>query len=489
MALASLKWEMVSEMHIQQSKTKSGPTRIVTGRSMNTILVAVEFTVKANSKLVALFGLGALSLLGALGCEPPTQTGPKFLANRVYSLKAGTQNEVELDPTLADIQVVLDEYFGTAAEPKIPKFFTDNSDFAQLLDLEKLKRACGADPSIPRVESVYVKNCINCHAWEGSGRGPGSAGVDPYPRDFRAGVFKYKTTVRLAKPLKSDLAKTVRYGLAGSGMGAYDKITETELNDVVEYVVYLSMRGELERKMIDHAATEFDLSANPPTRWVKEEGGKLIVNPEQQETLDGFMEEIATAWHEANNNLIVVAKPTDMPVLEKAPASWDEVTGNAELLASVNRGKELFIGQAAVCSSCHGPGGLGDGRTTDYDDWTKEWTARINVDPTDAEAVIPFLLRGALPPKTIKPRNLREGVYRGGKTPEDIYRRLRHGIPYAPMPAITTVASNDEPGLTEKDLWHLVNYVLAMPVEPKPWPVAPATPAATPAPVAEEAAE
>ena len=178
-----------------------------------------------------------------------------------------------------------------------------------------------------------------------------------------------------------------------------------------------------------------------------------------------------------------------MPVLEKAPVSWDEVTGNAELLASVNRGKELFIGQAAVCSSCHGPGGLGDGRTTDYDDWTKEWTARINVDPTDAEAVIPFLLRGALPPKTIKPRNLREGVYRGGKTPEDIYRRLRHGIPYAPMPAITTVASNDEPGLTEKDLWHLVNYVLAMPVEPKPWPVAPATPAAPPAPVAEEAAE
>jgi hypothetical protein len=77
---------------------------------------------------------------------------------------------------------------------------------------------------------------------------------------------------------------------------------------------------------------------------------------------------------------------------------------------------------------------------------------------------------------------LREGIYRGGKTPEDIYRRLRHGIPNAPMPAITTVASAEEPGVTENDLWHLVNYVLAMPAEPKPWPVAPVTPPGTATP-------
>lgn len=457
---------------------------------MNTF-VAVEYTVKANIRFIATFGFSCLSLLFTLGCEPPTQTGPQFLANRVYALRWEIESEVELDPTLADIQFVLDENFGPAAEPKVPKFLLDNEDFAQLLDLNKLKRACGADPSIPRIESVYVKNCINCHAWEGSGRGPGSAGVDPYPRDFRAGVFKYKTTVRRAKPLKSDLAKTIRYGLAGSGMGAYDKITEEELNDVVEYVIYLSMRGELERKLLDHAATEFDLSAEKPDRWVTDAAGKLAINPDMQEQIDTFMEEIATSWIEASESLVEISKPTEFPILEKSPASWDEVTGNAELLASVTKGKELFVGQAAVCSSCHGPGGLGDGRTTDYDDWTKEWTARINIDPTDQDAIIPFLLRGALPPKTIKPRNLREGIYRGGKTPEDIYRRLRHGIPNAPMPAITTVASAEEPGVTENDLWHLVNYVLAMPAEPKPWPVAPVTPpgTATPTSGAEAAAE
>lgn len=442
---------------------------------------------KANFNYFAACGLCCLAFFCTLGCEPATEKGPKFIANRVYALRWEVESEIPLSSTLADIQVVLNENFGSASDPKVPKFFSDNEDFAVLLDLDKLKRACGADPSIPRVESVYVKNCINCHAWEGSGRGPGSLGVDPYPRDFRAGVFKYKTTARRAKPLKSDLAKTIRYGLAGSGMGAYDKISERELDDVVEYVVYLSMRGELERKLLEWAAQEFSFDGDKPDRWVVQEGEQWKVNSEQQEQIETFLEEIATGWIEASDEVVELEKPAELPILDKTPSSWDEVTGNSELLASVTKGKELFLGQAAVCSSCHGPGGLGDGRTTDYDDWTKEWTARINVDPNDQEAVIPFLLRGALPPKTIKPRNLREGIYRGGKTADDLYRRIRHGIPYAPMPAIATVASAEETGLMDKDLWHIVNYVMAMPVEPKPWPAAPATPPAAAAPTTETA--
>jgi mono/diheme cytochrome c family protein len=448
--------------------------------------------VNKASKLISGLGLSCASLFLAVGCEPPAETGPKFLPNKVYALRWEVESEVDLTSTLKDIQVVLEDSFGTAAEPKVPKFFTDNEDFKEILNLDKLKRACGADPAVPRVEAVYVKNCINCHAWEGSGRGPGSAGVDPYPRDFRAGVFKYKSTQRLAKPLKSDLIKTVKYGLAGSGMGAYDKLTDTELDDVIEYVVYLALRGEFERKLLDYSATEMDLTVddkgNVADRWVVAEGDVLKVNSAQQEIIDEILEGIATSWVESKDQLVEVTRPTDIPVLEKTPASWDEVTANPELLASVTKGKEIFLGQAAVCSSCHGPGGLGDGRTTDYDDWTKEWTARINVDPTDQDAIIPFLLRGALPPKTIKPRNLRVDAFRGGRTPENLFIRLRHGIANAPMPAITPVASPEEPGVMEKDLWHVINYVLAMPVEPKPWPTAPVAPPAEATPAVQDAA-
>jgi mono/diheme cytochrome c family protein len=197
------------------------------------------------------------------------------------------------------------------------------------------------------------------------------------------------------------------------------------------------------------------------------------IDPEKQEVIDEVIGEVVTSWIEGEESLVEIEKPTEFPILDKTPETWEKVTADPGLLASVTKGKELFLGATAACSSCHGPGGLGDGQLGNYDDWTKEWTVLLEIDPKDREALIPFMLRGALPPKNIKPRNLRELAFRGGRTPEDIYRRVRHGIAGAPMSAITPVASADEAGLTETDLWHLVNYVLSMPVEPKPWPAAP----------------
>ena len=65
---------------------------------------------------------------------------------------------------------------------------------------------------------------------------------------------------------------------------------------------------------------------------------------------------------------------------------------------------------------------MGDGQTENYDDWTNEWVKRANIDPTDLSQVAEFLDRGALPPRKIRPRNLRHRILRGGKQP-------RHDLP------------------------------------------------------------
>jgi hypothetical protein len=56
------------------------------------------------------------------------------------------------------------------------------------------------------------------------------------------------------------------------------------------------------------------------------------------------------------------------------------------------------------------------------------------------------------------PRDFREGLYRGGSSPEQLYRRIAAGIDGTPMPAASIPAN---------DIWHLVNYVrsLAVPAE------------------------
>jgi hypothetical protein len=64
----------------------------------------------------------------------------------------------------------------------------------------------------------------------------------------------------------------------------------------------------------------------------------------------------------------------------------------------------------------------------------------------------------ALTPRTIPPRNLRLGVYRGGRRPLDLYYRIHAGINGAPMPAAKGTVSPE-------DIWHIVNYIRSLPYE------------------------
>jgi mono/diheme cytochrome c family protein len=132
--------------------------------------------------------------------------------------------------------------------------------------------------------------------------------------------------------------------------------------------------------------------------------------------------------------------------------------------ASVKRGQELFVGKVAACSKCHGEKGLGDGQTTDYDDWTKDWTSRVGLKPEDRDSLTPLLARGALPPINAIPRNFAEGVFRGGGDSKDLYRRITQGIDGTPMPAATFVEGQFE----QDDVWHLINFIRSLQTEEMP---------------------
>ena len=71
---------------------------------------------------------------------------------------------------------------------------------------------------------------------------------------------------------------------------------------------------------------------------------------------------------------------------------------------------------------------------------------------------------GALKPRNILPRNLRIGVYRGGSRPIDLYLRIAQGIDGTPMPAAAMKPANPQ-GMTEEEVWDIVNYVLSLPYE------------------------
>jgi mono/diheme cytochrome c family protein len=126
----------------------------------------------------------------------------------------------------------------------------------------------------------------------------------------------------------------------------------------------------------------------------------------------------------------------------------------------------VFYGAIANCVKCHGDSALGDGQLTDYDEWSKEFIG----DGKDKQVVATYVSLGLLPPRTIRPRNLRQGVFRGGMRPIDIYWRVMNGIEGTPMPALSTNirAESDPPEakkLSPEEVWDLVNYVQSLQYE------------------------
>jgi mono/diheme cytochrome c family protein len=91
---------------------------------------------------------------------------------------------------------------------------------------------------------VYQKNCVMCHGKSGDGRGEMGLTVQPRPRDFRKGVFKFRSTPDGFLPRTEDLKRTVRTGLSGTAMPTFEKLPERDVRNVVEYIKTFSSRWQ-----------------------------------------------------------------------------------------------------------------------------------------------------------------------------------------------------------------------------------------------------
>jgi mono/diheme cytochrome c family protein len=218
-------------------------------------------------------------------------------------------------------------------------------------------------------------------------------------------------------------------------------------------VKYLSLRGQAELSLIIQIQ---NLST----------GDKLPMDREM--LIDTVLLPEVEKWSTAGQKIIQAPPPP-------------ENFGTPE---SIDKGRELFYSeQKANCVKCHGPTGLGDGTRDDFDDWSKqvvtltasirrsldqideEWesgegdTAELRQRRAAEERKLALIEAHSLQPRTIDPRNLRLGVYRGGRRPIDLYYRVFAGINAVPMPGTAG------PAVTNEEMWHIVDYVMSLPYE------------------------
>jgi mono/diheme cytochrome c family protein len=169
-------------------------------------------------------------------------------------------------------------------------------------------------------QAVYQQQCVQCHGISGDGNGPAAKEMYPRPRDYRLGIFKFITTPYGAKPVRSDLVKTVRQGVRGTSMPAFNLLPEADVDAVVDYVLALTHRGELEELLVAMADSEETIDKE----LVREESLPMIRN----------------RWLEAETSVV------------------QPLTGQPRFTAEhVDRGKQAFLTKG--CSKCHGEDGRG----------------------------------------------------------------------------------------------------------------------------------
>lgn len=404
----------------------------------------------------------ACLVVPSTGCRDAVVLKPaEFEPNLVYAYQMGQQSDQPFDKPVAQVTRAMGDIFGTPDEPKLPEMITEDEDLSSLLDLANLIKASG--PADAEGRGLYRKHCASCHGVTGNGRGTMAAQVNPYPRDYRMGIFKFTSTPIGAKPVKEDLAYVIRNGITGSSMVKIPELTEGDIDALVDYVIFLAIRGEVERGLL-YLASDLDFTdpEEPESIYVpelaqSEDEDDLETWEYQQEDLADTVTRVVGNWIDATDSALEVPErnkalvPDDIAVLRAAVK-----VVSSPIHDSVTRGRTLFLGEKTACSKCHGISGRGDGQQVDYDAWTKEWTAKFGLDPTDVNSHTPLIARGALPVRQAAPRNFHEGLFRGGDTPEKLYQRIALGIDGTPMPAAAVEAD---------DIWDIVNFVRSL-IEP-----------------------
>lgn len=354
--------------------------------------------------------LAAIAIFGFAGCAPPAEVTWSAREGILLAQTVDGKTKLELkkptDKQRNQATKVLSDHFGTPAYPKLPAAKKEGEPSpAEKLDARKLSE------KLRFGGQVYQKNCAACHGATGDGNGPAAAHLIPRPRDYRLGIFKFTSTPRGERPRREDLQRVVRRGAKGTSMPSFRWMPLEELEAVVEYVILLSQRGQVEYKLQEACVNDLGPEDEIPAEFI-----------------DTTVDEVRVAWETAANKLVLPA--TVMPPMTPE---------------TIEKGRQAF--KTHECVKCHGLDGKGRKLPDVVDSWGNDVYAA----------------------------DFTSRMLHGGRRPIDIYRRIFNGVEGGGMPQIILKGDEDPDTIWHMVhfvLSFVEGKPLAAPAEPSTTPMA-----------------
>ncbi len=128
-----------------------------------------------------------------------------------------------------------------------------------------------ADPAQGAI--LYRRYCLSCHGERGDGHGESAEWLNPKPRDYRLGIFKWRSTPTGTLPLDSDLAHTIENGVYGTSMPPWYPIGPYSTRDLIAYVQTFSPRWQTEKR-----GTPVEIPPEPPDTQASVQSGHALYN-------------------------------------------------------------------------------------------------------------------------------------------------------------------------------------------------------------------
>lgn len=131
----------------------------------------------------------------------------------------------------------------------------------------KLEIAPKRWPKIENGQRLFALQCQSCHGKEGKGDGLLAAGLDPSPTNFH-----HPDKANGLSPFQA--YNTIRLGVEGTGMRAFNELSDDEVWDLAFYVLSLPHQGQ----SLDPGMAKSNLSVAPTLKVLASNNNQELIN-------------------------------------------------------------------------------------------------------------------------------------------------------------------------------------------------------------------